>query len=112
MSARNILIIALIGLNIFLDQVSKFWIRSTRVLDKTYEEIIGSNLTLRYVENKGAFLGMGSDFSEPLRILLLLVLPIVVLLFVLIHIIKDKTMEALPIFMIELFTARLPTFFI
>ena len=45
------------------------------------------------VENAGAFLGMGSDLSPTLRIILLLILPIIVLGFVLHYIFKDKTLN-------------------
>lgn len=94
MSSRNILILGLIILNIILDQVSKFIVRAD-VIKHSTTEIIGDYFTLHNVENKGAFLGMGSDFSPMLRILLLIVLPIVVLLLVLRHIIKDKTMNTM-----------------
>lgn len=94
MSSRNILILGIIALNIILDQVSKFIVRAD-VIAGTESEIFGDFFTLHNVENKGAFLGMGSDFSPTLRIILLLVLPIVVLALVLIHIIKDKTMNTM-----------------
>lgn len=94
MSSRNILIIGLILLNIVLDQVSKFIVRAD-VIAGTETEIFGQYFTLHNVENKGAFLGMGSDFSPTLRIALLLILPIVVLALVLRHIIKDKTMDTM-----------------
>jgi len=92
MSARNILITALIFLNIAIDQISKFIVRA-EVGKGSVSEIFGDVFTLHNVENKGAFLGMGSDFSPALRITLLLILPILVLAFVLRHIIKDKTMN-------------------
>jgi len=94
MSSRNILIIGLILLNIVLDQVSKFIVRAD-VIAGTETEIFGQYFTLHNVENKGAFLGMGSDFSPTLRIALLLILPIVVLALVLRHIIKDKTIDTM-----------------
>nr|WP_289046078.1 signal peptidase II [uncultured Olleya sp.] len=94
MSSRNILIIGLILLNIVLDQMSKFIVRAD-VIAGTETEIFGQYFTLHNVENKGAFLGMGSDFSPTLRIALLLVLPIIVLALVLRHIIKDKTMDTM-----------------
>ena len=92
MSSRNILITGLIILNIALDQISKFIVRA-EVAKGSVSEIIGDVFTLHNVENEGAFLGMGSDFSPGLRIALLLILPILVLAFVLRHIIKEKTMD-------------------
>jgi len=94
MSSRNILIIGLILLNIILDQASKIIVRAN-VIAGTETEIFGQYFTLHNVENKGAFLGMGSDFSPALRIGLLLVLPIIVLALVLRHIIKDKNMDTM-----------------
>ena len=58
-------------------------------------ELIGQKFILKYVENKGAFLGMGSDLNETLRILLLLVLPVLVLGYVTYYIIKTKEMDTL-----------------
>ncbi len=94
MSSRNIFIIGLIVFNIIIDQVSKFIVRAD-VVARTETEIFGQYFTLHNVENKGAFLGMGSDFSPTLRIALLLVLPIIVLALVLRHIIKDKTIDTM-----------------
>lgn len=94
MSSRNILILGLVVFNIILDQVSKFIVR-VDVITGSETEIFGQYFTLHNVENKGAFLGMGSDFSPTLRIALLLVLPIIVLALVLRHIIKDKTINTM-----------------
>ncbi|MBD3864598.1 signal peptidase II [Olleya marilimosa] len=94
MSSRNILILGLVVFNIILDQVSKFIVR-VDVIAGSETEIFGQYFTLHNVENKGAFLGMGSDFSPTLRIALLLVLPIIVLALVLRHIIKDKTINTM-----------------
>jgi len=94
MSSRNVLILGLVVFNIILDQVSKFIVRAD-VIAGSETEIFGQYFTLHNVENKGAFLGMGSDFSPTLRIALLLVLPIIVLALVLRHIIKDKTINTM-----------------
>ncbi len=90
--SRTAFIILLIIGNIAIDQVSKILIR-TNVIAGSKTEIIGNYLSLHNVENTGAFLGMGSDLSPTLRILLLLIVPIVVLAMVLIHILRDKTMD-------------------
>jgi len=89
---RTLFIIVLIAINIALDQISKFWIRAN--VEKFSESsIIGDIFTLHNVENKGAFLGMGSELNDTLRIILLLVLPIIVLGGVLYHILKEKEMD-------------------
>jgi signal peptidase II len=58
-------------------------------------KIIGNYFTLHNVENVGAFLGMGSSLNPTLKLILLLILPIVVLGFVLIHILKNKDLDRL-----------------
>jgi len=93
-NSRSILIFGLIVLNIALDQISKVWVR-TDVVAGSRANILGEYFTLHNVENKGAFLGLGSDFDPTLKILLLLVLPIVVLTLVLIHIFRDKSLDRL-----------------
>jgi signal peptidase II len=96
-SKRSVYIILVIVLTIVIDQISKIWVR-TKVDPGSQSEIIGNFFTLHNVENVGAFLGMGSDLSPTLRILLLLILPIIVLGFVLVHIFKDKSLDNLSLF--------------
>lgn len=92
MSSRSLFISFLIVLNIVLDQVSKVWVRAD-VIAGSRTELLGQYLSLHNVENDGAFLGLGGDFSPILKVILLNVLPIVVLLFVLIHIFKNKALD-------------------
>ena len=49
--------------------------------------------TLIKVENTGAFLGMGSELSETLRVLLLIVLPVIVLVSITIYTYIDKSLD-------------------
>lgn len=56
-------------------------------------QLIGDGFILTNVENTGAFLGMGSDLSEPMRILLLLALPVLVLGLVTYYIFREKSMD-------------------
>ncbi|ALJ05232.1 lipoprotein signal peptidase [Pseudalgibacter alginicilyticus] len=97
LSKRSIYIISVVILTIALDQISKFWVR-INVAAGSQSEIIGQFFTLHNVENEGAFLGMGSELNETLRVILLLILPIVVLGFVLRYIFKDKTLDNWSIF--------------
>lgn len=89
---RTLFIVLLIIFNIVIDQISKFWVRAN-VPRGSKSEIFGDYFTLHNVENKGAFLGLGSDFSPVLKIILLNVLPIVVLTLVLFHIFRDKKLD-------------------
>jgi len=50
---------------------------------------------MQYVENKGAFLGMGSDMNDTLKLIFLLVLPTLVLGYVIYYIIKTKELDRL-----------------
>ena len=89
---RNLLITTLVFLSIALDQISKIWVRSNF---ESYIEhnIIGDVFTLIKVENTGAFLGMGSELSETLRVLLLIVLPVIVLVSITIYTYIDKSLD-------------------
>ena len=93
---RNLLITTIVFLIIALDQISKIWVRNNF---ESYIEnsIIGDIFTLIKVENTGAFLGMGSELSETLRILLLIVLPIIVLISITIYTYIDKTLDKISI---------------
>ncbi len=93
---RNLLITTIVFLSIALDQISKIWVRNNF---ESYIEnsIIGNIFTLIKVENTGAFLGMGSELSETLRILLLIVLPIIVLISITIYTYIDKTLDKISI---------------
>lgn len=97
LSRRSIFILVVIILTIAADQISKIWIRAN-VAPGNQSKIIGDFFTLHNVENTGAFLGMGSDLNETLRILLLLILPIVVLAFVLRYILKEKSLDKWSLF--------------
>lgn len=92
--SRSAFIIVLIIVNIAIDQVSKFLIR-THVIARSESEIIGDYFTLHNVENSGAFLGMGSDLNPTIKIIVLLILPIAVLGFLLRYVFKDKSIDKL-----------------
>ena len=93
---RNLLITSIVFLSIALDQISKIWVRNNF---ESYIEnsIICDLFILIKVENTGAFLGMGSELPESLRILLLIVLPIIVLIFITIYTYIDKELDKISI---------------
>ena len=92
--SRNASIILLVIANIAADQISKFWVRAT-VEKNSSSPIIGEYLTLRNIENDGAFLGMGGDLNPTLKLFVLLLIPAAVLLFVLYYMFKEKHMDKL-----------------
>jgi signal peptidase II len=92
--SRTAFIAILIVFNIAIDQISKIWVRAN-VEPFSEASIIGDIFSLHNVENTGAFLGMGSDLNPTLKILLLLILPVIVLGLVVVHIIRDKSIDKL-----------------
>ena len=91
---RNLYIISLVVLNIILDQLSKFWIRGN-VAPYSDINIIADYFIITNVENSGAFLGLGSDFSPVIKSILLLALPVGVLVTVLVYVFKDTSIDKL-----------------
>ncbi|WP_115462285.1 signal peptidase II [Winogradskyella aurantiaca] len=89
---RTLFIGLLVILNIAIDQISKVWVRANFAYGET-KSIIGDAFIMQYVENKGAFLGMGSDLNPTLRLVFLLVLPILVLGYVAYYILKHKELD-------------------
>jgi len=89
---RNISITILIAVSILLDQFSKFLIRQN--VDQYSEiKLIGDYFILTNVENSGAFLGMGSDFSPFVKTIFLLILPVIVLICIMIYVYRDKQID-------------------
>ena len=91
---RNLFIIVLIVFNIAIDQISKVLIR-TNFKYGEIKSLIGDKFIMQYVENKGAFLGMGSDMNDSLKMIFLLILPALVLGYVIYYIIKTKELDRL-----------------
>ncbi|WP_179344204.1 signal peptidase II [Winogradskyella ursingii] len=91
---RNLFITLLIIFNIAIDQISKIVVRNTLEPRRTID-VIGEYFQLIWVENKGAFLGMGSDMNPTLKLIFLLILPTVVLGYVIYHIVKTKELDRL-----------------
>lgn len=92
--SRNVSIILLIIFNIAIDQISKVIVRANIQL-KEVIELIGDKFILTNVYNKGAFLGMGSEMNDTLRLILLLILPTLVLGYLIYYIITNKTLDRL-----------------
>lgn len=90
--SRTAFIIVIIIFNIAIDQISKVLVRAN-VEPKSQDSIIGEVFTLHNVENTGAFLGIGSDLSPTIKLLLLLILPVIVLGLVVVHIIREKSID-------------------
>ncbi len=98
LTKRSAFIFITVILTIAIDQISKVLViknieqRTDTSAGETIS-LIGDYFTMMHVKNKGAFLGMGSELGDSLKIVLLLILPVLVLGFVLRHIIKDKNLD-------------------
>ena len=89
---RNISITILITVSVLLDQLSKTLIRNN--VDQYSEvKLIGEYFILTNVENSGAFLGMGSDFSPFIKTIFLLILPVIVLICIMAYVYRDKQID-------------------
>ena len=93
---RNLFIILLIIFNIVIDQISKVWVRANFEY-REIKSLIGDKFIMQYVENKGAFLGMGSDMNPTLKLIFLLILPVLVLGYVIYYIIKTKELDRISV---------------
>ncbi|WP_299110749.1 signal peptidase II [uncultured Winogradskyella sp.] len=93
---RNVFITLLIVFNIAIDQITKVIVRNNMIQGARGQiDVIKDYFQLIWVENKGAFLGMGSDINPTLRLIFLLILPTIVLLYVIYYIIKTKELDRL-----------------
>lgn len=91
---RNLFISLIIIINLAVDQISKIWVRANFSVRET-KELIGDKFIMQYVENEGAFLGMGSDMNPTLHFIFLKLLPLLVLGYVVYYIVKGKEMDRL-----------------
>ena len=89
---RNLFIALIVIFNVAIDQISKVWVRATFIYGET-KRLIGDTFIMQYVENEGAFLGMGSDMNPTLHFILLKLLPLLVLGYVIYYIVKTKSLD-------------------
>lgn len=75
---RILLVLGIIAANIGLDQWTKVWARETLQF-KPMESYWNDFFRLIYVENKGAFLSLGADLSDGIRVLILHFFPAILL---------------------------------
>lgn len=80
--------------NIGCDRLTKA-IAKPGLSDGRIVSVLGGVLILRYAENDGAFLGLGSDFAQPMKTIFTLVLPLAIIAGMLGYLFRKKEMEAL-----------------
>lgn len=91
---RNLLIIIFLASNIGCDQISKIIVRQKLNYHENIS-VIDHFITLNKVENTGAFLGFGDSLPKVFFIILMIVLPLVLLVYALIFVLKSKNLTRL-----------------
>lgn len=71
---RNIILIAIVLVNLAADQVTKYYAR-LHLNWGEYKHIVGKLFQLTYAENDGAFLSMGSNLPQPFKTYVLVLFP-------------------------------------
>jgi signal peptidase II len=93
---KILLILLLISIGIAGDQVTK-WAASNYLKDQGTVQVVGDFFILNFVENNGAFLGLGSNWPLPLKLVFLTSVPLIFLVVLLAMIFKTKEMNLLQI---------------
>jgi signal peptidase II len=91
---RNIIVFALLIANIGCDQISKSVVRENVGFYET-REIIKDRFTITYVENPGAFLSIGSNLPENIKVVLLSIIPLIALGFGILYILTQRSLTLL-----------------
>lgn len=89
---KRIGILVFILLNIGCDQISKDMVRKN-VEPMQYIQLVSDNFILTNVENTGAMLGFGADFSPILKMIFLQGLPLLVLLVLLTRMLQKSNLN-------------------
>ena len=93
---RTLIILTILTSNIGCDQFSKSIVRQ-RIVYNEKINVIMDYLILTKVENTGAFLSIGHLLPQPLRMLLLTILPLIVLGIALFYLLTKKGLSNLTI---------------
>lgn len=93
---RTLVILTILSANIGCDQISKSIARQSIDYNEQIS-LMNNYLTLTKIENAGAFLSIGHSLPQPLRILVLTILPIIVLGLAFIYLVTQKGLSNLAI---------------
>jgi signal peptidase II len=93
---RTLVILAILSSNIGCDQISKNIVRQQIDYNEQIS-LVDNFLTLTKIENTGAFLSLGQSLPQPIKILLLTILPLVVLGLTFIYLLTKKNLSNLTI---------------
>jgi len=89
---KIIVSVLIIFVNVSCDQITKQKVRK-EIAAHTKINIISTNFILTKVENTGAALSLGENLSPMLKKIVLQFLPILVLLLLFVHIVKEKKLK-------------------
>jgi signal peptidase II len=89
---RTIIIVTVLVSNISCDQITKGLARKHLSYHKEVE-VVNQYLTLTKIENDGAFLSVGSTLPKPVKLLLLVILPIGALAFGLLWVLTNRELS-------------------
>ena len=89
---NKLLIVGLVLSHFIVDQVSKF-MATSYLIGKGTVRVIGDLFILRYAQNSGAFLSFGSDFPEPIKVILLWILPLILLVVFFVYVLTRDNMS-------------------
>jgi signal peptidase II len=89
---RTLLILVVLVSNIGCDQISKSIVRQ-KIGFNEHIGFLNNYVTMTRVENTGAMLSAGSSLSQPLKLVLLILLPIVILAILLIYVLAKKNLS-------------------
>jgi signal peptidase II len=91
---RVLVIVFTVLANIGCDQLTKA-IAQPGLKGKPPVSLLGGILVLRYAENEGTFLGLGSDLPHPMRTVFTIGLPILIIAGMIVFLARKKEMDAL-----------------
>ncbi|WP_296324327.1 signal peptidase II [Winogradskyella sp.] len=89
---KNLTTALVVIITIAIDQISKIWVRGNFIYGEE-KEVFGQKFIMKYVENEGAFLGMGSDMSPLLHFIFLKLFPLLVLGYVVYYIFTNSKLD-------------------
>ena len=93
---RTLAILTILISNVGCDQISKSIVRK-RIDYNEQIRLVNSYLTLTKIENKGAFLSVGHSLPQPIKLLLLTILPMVSLGLAFLYLLTKKDLTNMTI---------------
>ena len=88
---RTLVIVIILISNVGCDQISKNIVRK-RIHYNEEISLMNNYLTLTKIENKGAFFSLGHSLPQPIKLFLLIILPMVALGLVFIYLLTKKNL--------------------